>query len=260
MDTEIRQDTGYGLVPRKVMRDKNLSSQAKAVYAYLASFAGNTGKAFPSTDLMANELGISRNTLFKYLKELRELGAITVERETTEYGIKGKNIYYLHNEIQTSRCTKKRDIVKRDIVKRYTVNEDTNSNSINNNSINSNRENTTTTQLTKNNKEEIIKTWNELNLQQLRAIKENTNRHTMLKARIEEYSFEEVIEAIKRINKSSFLKGQNNNNWVITFDWLVRPNNFLKVLEGNYDDKGVENFGTNRKLEKEDEFEFGIEI
>ena len=59
----------------------------------------------------------------------------------------------------------------------------------------------------------------------------------MLKARIEEYSLDEVIQAIQSISKSSFLKGQNPRNWTITFDWLVKPNNFLKVIEGNYLDK-----------------------
>ena len=45
------------------------------------------------------------------------------------------------------------------------------------------------------------------------------------------------LQAINNIRNSSFLKGQNNRNWTITFDWLIKPNNFIKVLEGNYDDK-----------------------
>ena len=45
-----------------------------------------------------------------------------------------------------------------------------------------------------------------------------------------------MINAIGNIEKSSFLKGQNDRGWVITFDWFVKPNNFIKVLEGNYDD------------------------
>ena len=57
-----------------------------------------------------------------------------------------------------------------------------------------------------------------------------------MNARIKEYGEESIINAIKNINNSSFLKGQNKNNWVITFDWLIKPNNFIKVLEGNYDD------------------------
>lgn len=46
-----------------------------------------------------------------------------------------------------------------------------------------------------------------------------------------------MLQAIENIKCSSFLKGQNNKNWTVTFDWLVKPNNFIKILEGNYVDK-----------------------
>ena len=91
--------------------------------------------------------------------------------------------------------------------------------------------------LTKNVKERIINSWNELGLQELRSIRSGTDRQKSLKARIEDYSFEEVMQAIESIKDSSFLQGDNDRNWVITFDWFVRPNNFPKVLEGNYIDK-----------------------
>ena len=63
----------------------------------------------------------------------------------------------------------------------------------------------------------------------------------MLHARIAEYGVEEVLTAIEKIRNSAFLKGQNPKGWVITFEWFVRPNNFPKVLEGNYDNlRGTE--------------------
>ncbi len=80
----------------------------------------------------------------------------------------------------------------------------------------------------------IIDKWNSLNLQQLRTI--SNNRQVMLNARIKEHGFDSVLEAIGNINKSSFLKGQNNKNWVIKFDWFIKPSNFVKVLENNYID------------------------
>lgn len=58
-----------------------------------------------------------------------------------------------------------------------------------------------------------------------------------MKARIAEYGIEQVMKAVDNIQKSAFLRGQNSRGWIITFDWLIRPNNFIKVLEGNYDDK-----------------------
>ena len=48
---------------------------------------------------------------------------------------------------------------------------------------------------------------------------------------------EKVAVGTIHIKESSFLKGQNNKNWTITFDWLIKPSNFIKVLEGNYTDK-----------------------
>lgn len=78
----------------------------------------------------------------------------------------------------------------------------------------------------------VIETWNSLNLNKLVSIK--NKRLDSLKARVKEFGFDEVIKAIESINNSKFLQGGNNRNWKITFDWFLKPNNFVKVLEGNY--------------------------
>lgn len=82
----------------------------------------------------------------------------------------------------------------------------------------------------------VMEAWNSLGLQQLREIKGDTKRGGMLRARVNEYGVDAVLEAIENVRKSSFLKGQNGKGWTITFEWFVAPNNFIKVLEGNYDD------------------------
>lgn len=75
--------------------------------------------------------------------------------------------------------------------------------------------------------------WNSLGLSKINSIK--GNRLNLLKARIKEYGFETVLQAIEKVRESNFLKGQNRNGWTIVFDWFIKPNNFPKVLEGNYD-------------------------
>ena len=87
----------------------------------------------------------------------------------------------------------------------------------------------------------IIDKWNELGLQKLISINTGTTRYKLLNARMKEYGEDKILEAIEKVKESSFLKGQNSKGWTITFDWLVKPNNFLKVLEGNYRDKEGEN-------------------
>ena len=81
----------------------------------------------------------------------------------------------------------------------------------------------------------IVIAWNNLNLSTIKSI-QNT-RLKLLNARIKDYGIDGVLQAINYIKESSFLKGQNNKNWTITFDWLIKPSNFIKVLEGNYTDK-----------------------
>ena len=78
----------------------------------------------------------------------------------------------------------------------------------------------------------FISMWNSIGINKVISIK--NRRLQSLKARIAEYSEEDVFRAIENIKQSNFLKGENDRGWRINFDWFVAPNNFPKVLEGNY--------------------------
>ena len=56
-------------------------------------------------------------------------------------------------------------------------------------------------------------------------------------------------QAIESIKESPFLQGQNKRGWIITFDWFIKPNNFIKVLEGNYIDNKKQQNSSNPFLE-----------
>ena len=94
----------------------------------------------------------------------------------------------------------------------------------------------------------LIQKWNELPdaIAKISTLKKDTQRYKMLSQRINEYGSDKILEAIEKIKQSSFLLGQNKSGWTITFEWFVRPNNFVKVLEGNYIDKKI-NKGNNTK-------------
>lgn len=102
----------------------------------------------------------------------------------------------------------------------------------------------------------IVQEWNSLSvygIAQISRISAGSKRYKSLIARIKEYGTETVIEAIGNIRLSSFLQGKTNSRkqWSITFDWFVLPNNFPKVLEGNYTDKdGFDNGGINAYADK----------
>ena len=81
----------------------------------------------------------------------------------------------------------------------------------------------------------VVSEWNSIGVSPIKLIR--GTRQKMLNARIKEYTEEGVLQAINNIKHSDFLKGQNKNSWVITIDWFLKPNNFIKVYEDNYNSK-----------------------
>lgn len=85
---------------------------------------------------------------------------------------------------------------------------------------------------------QVVEAWNALGIQTIKKVPPSTTKTgQMLRARIKEYGIGSVLEAIEMVRESSFLMGNNKKGWRITLDWFSRPNNFPKVVNGNYRDK-----------------------
>lgn len=89
-----------------------------------------------------------------------------------------------------------------------------------------------------------VDAWNNLKsfgIKPVSKLTSGTKRYDSLIARIKQYGIDDVLKAIDKIKYSSFLQGRSSNRrqWTITFDWFVLPNNFPKVLDGNYDDANI---------------------
>ena len=65
----------------------------------------------------------------------------------------------------------------------------------------------------------------------------NGYRRSHVLARMREYGAEAVARVIDMVATSRFLQGSNNRGFVATFDWVVKPANFIKILEGNYNEQ-----------------------
>lgn len=84
--------------------------------------------------------------------------------------------------------------------------------------------------------EDQLRLWNSLEgfgIKPIRAITEQ--RAKLLKPRLKQYGDGSFAECIEQIKHSDFLQGKHGGKpWVITFDWMILPSNYPKVLEGNY--------------------------
>ena len=62
----------------------------------------------------------------------------------------------------------------------------------------------------------------------------NGKRKDSVKARFDEFGLAGFQEAAALMAESEYMKGNNRHNWKADFDWLIKPSNFQKVLEGKY--------------------------
>lgn len=75
---------GYGRIHFKVMSDTRLSVGAKALYGLLCAMGGKKGECFPGKQYLCNALGVSKETIKRYVRELKDYAYIDVEARKSE--------------------------------------------------------------------------------------------------------------------------------------------------------------------------------
>lgn len=82
----------------------------------------------------------------------------------------------------------------------------------------------------------------------------NEKRKRLIKRVAREVSEDDLLTALNKANTNPFLRG-DNGGWRANFDWLMKPDNITKVLEGNYD-RGKSQNSTNKDYDTD----FGVVI
>lgn len=90
----------------------------------------------------------------------------------------------------------------------------------------------------------LMSAWNHLTEPPIPQCREVTRaRRVHAKARLSERQMPDWHQIISRIQSSGFCRGENDRGWVATFDWLLKPDTAVKVLEGKYDDRAKHHGG-----------------
>ena len=63
-------------------------------------------------------------------------------------------------------------------------------------------------------------------------------RKKLIDARLKDYSIDQIEDVFRIANKSDFLSGRSKKWTGCNIDWLLRPNNFIKVIEKTYNNNG----------------------
>lgn len=57
------------------------------------------------------------------------------------------------------------------------------------------------------------------------------------------FTVDDIYTAFKKAAAVPFLTGKNERNWTAGFDFIIKPDNLVKIIEGVYGDGNVETVG-----------------
>ena len=86
---------GFTLIPNYILRARGISRDAKLLYGILLSYAWQTDSCFPGYDTLMEDMQCAREALAKYIKELKTIGLIAVQRRG-----QGRTSIYTLKDIQ----------------------------------------------------------------------------------------------------------------------------------------------------------------
>ena len=216
--------TGYGLVFKRVMKDRNISIEAKALYSYLSAYAGADESAFPSVDLIKHELGIGKHRFLRAKNELIDNGYLMVDRKQTK-NIYGSNLYTLFHS-------------PRQVDGRPVDSQPTTNNSITNNNITSNSKtiNNSATDVTRERFEEWWKLYNKKRDKKISFKK--------FEKCLKKHSFEEIMQGtrmyLKTIKDKQYQKDPktflHNESYMNDYSDELQPSGMDQLNRMKYDE------------------------
>ena len=83
--------------------------------------------------------------------------------------------------------------------------------------------------------QQVADKWNEIVKSLPKVIKVTETRRKAIKSRSD--SLDEFEQVFRKVQSSDFLSGRDGNWNGCGFDWVLKQSNWMKILEGNYDNK-----------------------
>lgn len=256
----------YGILPANVRYDKELKPMEKILFTEISSLTSKEGYCYAKNSYFAELYDVHKNTVGNWINNLVKRGYLksVIIYEKGTKNIQERRLYITTptNEKTDTSINKKIDTCQSKNLEGINKKIDTpinkkiedNNTSINNTSLLLNNNNNIHVKNEFSQAcEEIKNNWIEIAHEYKLSgtqLKITEKRKRVINNLLKEYSLEEVIQSMEKIHTSSFLQGNNKTGWQIAFDWFINKSNFLKVLEGNYDDKANSN-----NSEKEKKFQ-----
>jgi len=209
------------------MKQTGLKPAAKIVLYWLADHHNSeTGACFPSLARLAEECEMGKASVIRHLNSLEESGLISRQQRHRENGSQSSTEYILHLDDPVSKrdspCIKMRQAPVSNCDPHNLGNTNLGSEPLYIDGIS------------------VFDAFNEIAQKAgwPSVQKRSKSRERVASQRIKECGgFENWKDAMQRAAASDFLSGKATGTTPATFDWLHKPANFTKLMEGNYDNR-----------------------
>ena len=244
----------FAIIPASVRYDRRLTPNAKLLYGEITALCNEKGYCWAHNSYFAELYEVSTRSISKWINQLIEYGYIFSEitykdgkKEIEARKLKIINVETSIPPMEQKFHTPMEQKFHTPIEQKFADNNTYNNNTYNNNNTHLPKlplpkiyvsENLGTEKF---DCQEVADAFNETCVSLPRVTKLTDKRKKAIKSILKKHSLAELKNIFKKVEYSSFLNGSNGKWSGATFDWLLKESNLIKVIEGNYDDKGKYN-------------------
>lgn len=237
----------YAVIPAHVRYDEKLPMGARMLYGELTALANEKGYCWATNSYFAELYNVTTATISNWITKLEKQGHIyrKIIYKKGSKEIEERRIYItpIKNNFNTLIKNFEEGIKENfntPIKENFKENNTVFNNTFN---ITEDIESTSSKEKKDSPKEdvpykEIVQAYNAIckSLPSVRVISDKRKKKMRVIYR-EVGDLDTITEAFKKAERSDFLSGRNGKWGGCNFDWLINYNNFIKVIEGTYDNR-----------------------
>lgn len=213
----------YAIIPANVRYDKELTPTARLLYGEITALCNEKGYCWASNNYFAELYGVSTKSVSKWINQLVKKGYIYSKmtyKDNTK-AIEERRLYIAPPPIEEKFNTYGRKVLggmeekfQGGMEEKF---QDNNKGSNNTDNI----------------YVKIQERYNHSCKDMPTVIKMTDARRKQIDSRLKEFDLDTILKVIDLAGNSEFLCGKKSD-WKANFDWIMKPTNFIKILEGNY--------------------------
>ena len=219
---ENKRDFKGVWIPKEIWLDKRLNALDKVILTEIDSLDSSERGCFASNKHIANFCQCSETKVSTSISKLIEYGYLYVQKfDGRQRELKSRLSKFERQSFKNCEADSQN-------LKESNIDNNTSNNTYNISPISPKRDMT--------DYNAVIEAYNDTcySLPSVKTLSDSRKR--AIRKLYKNYSMEQINEVFLKAQCSDFLSGKSGK-WNATFDWLIKDSNFIKVLEGNYDNK-----------------------